>query len=133
LTEHSHTGQQTQLVRLGRALNDENMRLVIAQFDYLPDGDGVKICQPGKTRALARIVPDTQYPAMWRVVRPDGGLTDMVNKTRALDMAYGRAEIATYLRMTAECRPPYYGHFSTRIAPLMRSPGLGATTLPTSA
>ena len=87
------------------------MRLVIAQFDFLPDADGVKVCQPGKTKPLARILPDAQYPTMWRVVRSDGSLTDMVNQARARDMAYGRAEIATYLRLEAECRPPLYGHF----------------------
>jgi hypothetical protein len=104
------------------------MRLVIAQFDYVPDGDGLKVCQPGKTKALARMVPDTTYPEMWRVVRPDGRLTDMLNKTRAMDLAFGRAEIATYLRMTAEHQAPFYGHFRTDRAPLVRSPGLSATT-----
>ena len=108
------------------------MRLVIAQYDYLPDGDGLKVSQPGKTKALARIVPDTTYPEMWRVVRPDGNLTDMVNKTRAMDLAFGRAETATYLRSTAECQPPIYGHFLTDRAAPMRSPLQGATTLPTS-
>jgi hypothetical protein len=103
------------------------MRLVIAQFDYLPDGDGIKVCQPGKTKALARIVPDTQYPTMWRVVRPDGGLTDMTNPARARDMAYGRAETATYLRLEAECRPAFYGHFATHTASPVRFSGLPAT------
>ncbi len=108
------------------------MRLVIAQYDFLPDGNGLKVCQPGKTKALARIVPDTTYPEMWRVVRPGGSLTEKVNKTRAMDLAFGRAEIATYLRMTAECRPPFYGHFLTDRAAPMRPPLLGATTLATS-
>ncbi len=102
---------------------NEAMRLVIAQYDYLPDGDGLKVCQPDKTKALARIVPDTQYPTMWRVVRSDGSLSDILNKTRAMDLAFGRAEIATYLRSTAECEPPFYGHFLTDRAAPMRSPG----------
>jgi hypothetical protein len=104
------------------------MRLVIAQFDYLPDGDGLKVCQPGKTKALARVVPDATYPTMWRVVRPDGSLTDMVNQARARDMAYGRAEIATYLRLAVECQPPFYGHFRSHAAPPMRPPLPIATT-----
>jgi hypothetical protein len=78
------------------------MRLVAEQFDYLPDGGGINVCQPGKTRALARIVPDAKYPGMWRVVRPDGTLTGTLNKARANDIAYGMAETATYLRMAAE-------------------------------
>jgi hypothetical protein len=30
-----------------------------------------------------RIVPDPKWPGMYRVRRPDGSLTDMVNLTRA--------------------------------------------------
>jgi hypothetical protein len=47
----------------------------------------------GKT-CISRIVPDAKYPdIMWRVVRPDGTLTEMVNRTRAKDAAvsYGLA------------------------------------------
>jgi hypothetical protein len=76
------------------------MRLMITQFDYLPDGEGIKVCQ--RARALARIVPDTKYRGMWRAVRPDGSLTAMVNKARAKDIAYGMAETATYPHLAAE-------------------------------
>jgi hypothetical protein len=33
------------------------------------------------------VVPDEQYPTMWRVKRPDGSLSDMVNLPRAKDAA----------------------------------------------
>jgi hypothetical protein len=56
-----------------------------------------KGCTMTNTKALARIVPDKTYPGMWRVVRPDGLLSDMVNKTRAKDVARGLAENAVYL------------------------------------
>jgi hypothetical protein len=49
------------------------------------------------TKALAHIVPDKTYPGMWRAVRRDGSLSDMVNKTRAKDVAWGLAENAVYL------------------------------------
>jgi hypothetical protein len=49
------------------------------------------------TKALAHIVSDKTYPGMWRVVRLDGSLSDMVNKTRAKDVAWGLAENAVYL------------------------------------
>jgi hypothetical protein len=49
------------------------------------------------TKALAHIVPDKTYPGMWRVVRADGLLSDMVNKTRAKDVASGLAENTVYL------------------------------------
>jgi hypothetical protein len=52
-------------------------------------------------KALAHIVPDKTYPGMWRVVRPDGSLSDMVNKTRAKDVAWGVAENAVYLGIAA--------------------------------
>ena len=49
------------------------------------------------TKALAHIVPDKTYPGMWRIVRPDGSLSDKVNKTRAKDVARSLAENAVYL------------------------------------
>jgi len=36
-------------------------------------------------RVVGEIVPDSKYPAMWRIVRPHGSLSDMVNRTRAKD------------------------------------------------
>jgi hypothetical protein len=38
-------------------------------------------------RTLLRIERDEVYPEMWRVRRPDGSLTDIVNRTRAKDAA----------------------------------------------
>lgn len=87
------------------------MRLAIAQFRFLPDGNGLKVCMPGKTTALARLVPEEIHAGMWRVVRPSGGLTDMVNKARAKDIAWGLAETATYLRLSSQPEPAKNGHF----------------------
>jgi hypothetical protein len=42
-------------------------------------------------RKLLTIVPDAQYPKMWRVRYPDGRLSDMVNRARAEDAAVGVA------------------------------------------
>jgi len=36
-------------------------------------------------KIIARIIADETYPKMWRVVRPDGSLSDMANVTRARD------------------------------------------------
>jgi hypothetical protein len=77
------------------------MRLANIQFEFLPDGDGLKCCRPGSTRALAQIVPDKVHAGMWRVVRRDGSLSDLVNKARAKDVAWGRAESAVF---TGEAR-----------------------------
>jgi hypothetical protein len=42
----------------------------------------------GKNHApLVRIVPDGVWPGMWRVLSPDGILSDMVNLSRAKDAA----------------------------------------------
>jgi hypothetical protein len=38
-------------------------------------------------RLLATIVPDREWDGMWRVSRPDGCVTDMLNLTRAKDAA----------------------------------------------
>jgi hypothetical protein len=87
------------------------MRLAIAQFRFLPDGNGLKVCLPGKTTALARLVPDEKHSGMWRVVRRDGSLSDMVNKARAKDIAFGLAETATYLRLPPQQELAKNGHF----------------------
>jgi hypothetical protein len=80
---------------------EQQMRLATYCFRFLPDGDGLKVCSPTSTKALARLVPDKVYAGMWRVVRPDGRLSDMVNVTRAKDAAWGLAETAVYLRTAA--------------------------------
>src|SRR5262245_60145562 len=36
-------------------------------------------------RLAGEIVQDKTYPTMWRVLHPDGSLSDMVNLTRAKD------------------------------------------------
>jgi len=41
----------------------------------------------GRHSPVAVIVPDTRWPGMWRVQRPDGTVTDMVNLARARDAA----------------------------------------------
>jgi hypothetical protein len=49
---------------------------------------GEKLCLGSK--ALVAILPDVQYPGMWRV-RSGGALSDMVNLSRARDAARGFA------------------------------------------
>jgi hypothetical protein len=46
-----------------------------------------KLCRHGSHRALIQIERDAKYPDMWRVVRADGSLSDLVNRTRAKDAA----------------------------------------------
>jgi hypothetical protein len=77
------------------------MRLGIAVFRFLPDGEELKVCKMINTKALTRIVPDKTYPGMWRIVRPDGSLSDMLNKTRAKDVACGLADSAIYIDAAA--------------------------------
>jgi hypothetical protein len=62
---------------------EKTMRIVGArELDW--KGDWLYFGQ----RKLVRIVPDEKYPTvMWRVERPDGTLTDMVNRARAKDAA----------------------------------------------
>jgi hypothetical protein len=47
---------------------------------------------PKPAGAHARLVPDKIYPGMWRVVGPLGTLSDIVNKTRAKDVAWCLAD-----------------------------------------
>jgi len=41
-----------------------------------------------------RIIPDAKYPGMYRIRRPDGSLSDMVNLTRARDALRSMLEAA---------------------------------------
>ena len=49
-----------------------------------------RVAKPG--REHVRLVPDKIYPGMWRVVGPSGTLSDIVNETRAKDVAWCLAE-----------------------------------------
>jgi hypothetical protein len=49
-------------------------------------------------RTLATIEPDAEWPNLWRVRRPDGDLTDMVNLTRAKDAQVSRPRHFQYPR-----------------------------------
>jgi hypothetical protein len=100
-------------------------RLVIAQFRFLPDASGLKVCLPGKATALARLVPDENRVGMWRVVRRDGSLSDMINKARAKDVAFGLAEAAVYLRLPPQSEPAKNGHFFQGSASPVRQTGRG--------
>jgi len=43
-------------------------------------------------KPIFRVVPDDFYPDMWRVMHPDGSLSDMANLTRAKDAAFVMAD-----------------------------------------
>jgi hypothetical protein len=50
--------------------------------------DGNRLTRVGQCRAPAiTLVPDPDYPDLWRVQLPDGTTTDLLNKTRARDAA----------------------------------------------
>jgi hypothetical protein len=71
---------------------------------------GSALCRVGSRTPVVTIVPDAKYPGMWRVRRPDGSLSDMVNLTRARDAARGialtvidmRTALAAVVREAAE-------------------------------
>jgi hypothetical protein len=53
-----------------------------------------KIRQP-KSQDKIKVIPDDKYPNMWRVKLPNGTLSDLLNRTRAMDLArsiYGKIE-----------------------------------------
>jgi hypothetical protein len=56
---------------------------------------------PKPTSAHARLVPDKIYPGMWRVVGPSGRLSNIVNKTRAKDVAWCLADPMVSTRILA--------------------------------
>ena len=56
---------------------------------FRPIGEGLAVCL-GKS-PIVHVVRDAAYPAMFRLRRPDGSLTDMVNRARAKDAALAHA------------------------------------------
>lgn len=50
-------------------------------------GDRLVAQGGGRRSPAAEIIQEARWPGMWRVKRPDGTLTDMVNRTRARDAA----------------------------------------------
>ncbi len=66
------------------------MRLRLYQVDY--ERDGVDWLAK-KGRYQVRILRDAKYPTMWRIEHPKTGIvSDMVNLTRAKDVALGLVE-----------------------------------------
>jgi hypothetical protein len=49
-----------------------------------------------------RIVPDEHWPGMYRLRRPDGALTDMMNLTRAKDMIFNNSFEVRYGRQRSQ-------------------------------
>ena len=58
------------------------MGLVRRDMDW--DGDRLRI---GRRSCGYSVVLDEKYPSMWLIRRPDGSLSDMVNRARAKDAA----------------------------------------------
>ena len=73
------------------------MKLELQLFDFHKKGNEITVTKAGKTKIMVRIVRDLAYPSMWRVVRADGSLSDMLNLARAKDVAYGIAESAIFI------------------------------------
>jgi hypothetical protein len=56
--------------------------------DYVSGMSSIYSLHYGKsTKALAEVIPDNEYPGMWRIRWPDGQLSDMANLSRAKDAA----------------------------------------------
>jgi hypothetical protein len=51
------------------------------------DGSRYTLHHSQRKAPLLSVEPDAKWPCMWRVRKPDGSLTDMVNLTRAKEAA----------------------------------------------
>jgi hypothetical protein len=52
---------------------------------------GYRVMRAASHQELVHLEPDGRWPNMWRIRRPDGSRSDMVNLTRAQDAALGAA------------------------------------------
>jgi hypothetical protein len=68
------------------------------------DGRRYTLHQGSRKSVLVSVEPDAKWPGMWRVRKPDGSLTDMVNLTRAKDAAMSIA--ANHLNLQQAETPP---------------------------
>lgn len=73
------------------------MRLRLYQVEFTRRGDEW-LARKGRHRVW--IVRDERYSDMWRVVRPDGSLSDIVNRARAKDAAFGLVESLEFTNAT---------------------------------
>ena len=72
----------------------------------------------GRRAPSVEINPDANWPGMWRLKRPDGSVTDMLNRARARDAA--RSILLAILNgqeTRSEARPMRFGH---KVAPRTR-------------
>jgi hypothetical protein len=70
------------------APDDDRLRGAIKSRDNPQTNPAQVALYYGTARApLARIVSDDTYPTMWRIVWPDGRVSDMANLARAKDAA----------------------------------------------
>ena len=50
-------------------------------------GDRLLVQGGGRHSPSVEVFPDQDWPGMWRIRRPDGTVTDIVNRSRARDAA----------------------------------------------
>jgi hypothetical protein len=73
-----------------------------SRLSWRAAGDGF-VCHLGGRGPLLRLMPDQTYPDMWRIVFPDGRVSDMTNLTRAKDA--GLSHAIAYVRKGAAAPP----------------------------
>ena len=119
-SERNHSRQNDLLgVRDRRPVTDD------IPFRWKRDGQGWRLFV--ERRRFGRLVPDSNYPGMWRNVLPDGRLSDMANLSWARHAAQevARREIEWRRRQTAatdarNC-PESAGVFGGKSSPMRRA------------
>ena len=66
-------------------------RYATPELKWRKADDGYTLHLGRTKKPLLSVVPDAVYPAMWRVRRADGSLSDLVNLSRAKDAALSLA------------------------------------------
>jgi hypothetical protein len=86
-------------------------------YRFVKTDCGYSLCVGRSRRAVVRIVADDRYPTMWRVVRPDGTVTDMVNLARAQDAALDHADKILSQPVARRARSAFFKRAATLPAP----------------
>ena len=70
--------------------NRSTLHAQVISLTWRRDGDRWQLFSD--RRRVGHVVPDSQYPGMWRSVRADGQLSDITNLTRAKSAVLDAAE-----------------------------------------
>jgi hypothetical protein len=100
------------------ARTDEEEFTARSQLKWTREGDGWKLLH--RPRRMGRVVPDKDYPGMWRSVKIDAILSDVANLSWSKDAVLAQAarEVTSERANTPSKPPQNRGYFRPKSSPM---------------